>query len=39
MSVGEEDEIVVSAGDGNVATGAGGGGEGGVELRDGHLPD
>ena len=39
MSVGEEDEIVVSAGDGNVAAGAGGGGESGVELRDGHLPD
>ena len=39
MAVGQELKVVVGSDDGDVATGAGGGGQGGVEVGSGQLPD
>ena len=39
MTVGEDGEVMMRANHGDVAFGAGGGREGGVELRRRHLPD
>ena len=39
MAVGQKLKVVVGSDNGDVATGAGGGGQGGVEVSSPHLPD
>ena len=39
VAVGQDGKIMVAADHGDIASGAGSGGEGGVEVGSGHLPD